>query len=75
VGDRRECFVGIDVSKATLDIANLPDAETWIVTNDDAGLAALLPKLVAHHPTLVVPETTGGFESAAVAGARATSAA
>jgi transposase len=62
-----ECFVGIDVSKATLDIASLPDAETWVVTNDDAGLAELLPRLAALHPTLVVLEATGGFESAAVA--------
>jgi transposase len=62
-----ECFVGIDVSKATLDIASLPDAETWIVPNDDAGLVALVPRLAALHPTLVVLEATGGFESAAVA--------
>jgi len=62
-----ECFVGIDVSKATLDIASLPDAETWTVTNDDAGLAELLPRLVMLRPTLVVLEATGGFESAAVA--------
>jgi len=62
-----ECFVGIDVSKATLDIASLPDAETWLVNNDDAGLAELLPRLAALQPTLVVLEATGGFESAAVA--------
>ena len=62
-----ECFVGIDVSKATLDIASLPDAETWIVTKDDPGLAELVPRLAALHPTLVVLEATGGFESAAVA--------
>ena len=62
-----ECFVGIDVSKATLDIASLPDAETWTVTNDDAGLAELLPRLVTLRPTLIVLETTGGFESATVA--------
>ena len=34
-----EHFIGIDVSKATLDIAALPDGETWTVTNDDDGLA------------------------------------
>ncbi len=62
-----ECFVGIDVSKATLDIASLPDAETWTVTNDDGGLAELLPRLVTLRPTLIVLEATGGFESAAVA--------
>jgi transposase len=64
-----ECFVGIDVSKATLDIASLPDAETWTVTNDDAGLAELLPRLVTLRPTLIVLEATGGFESATVAAA------
>lgn len=62
-----ECFIGIDVSKATLDVASLPDAETWTVTNDDAGLTELLPWVVALAPTLIVLEATGGFESAAVA--------
>ena len=62
-----ECFIGIDVSKATLDVASLPDAETWTVTNDDAGLTELLPRVVALAPTLIVLEATGGFESAAVA--------
>jgi len=62
-----ECYIGIDVSKATLDVASLPDAETWAVTNDDAGLAELLPRLVTLRPTLIVVEATGGFESAAVA--------
>jgi transposase len=55
-------FVGIDVSKATLDIASLPDGENWTVTNDEPGLAELAPRLVALAPTLVVLEATGGFE-------------
>lgn len=62
-----ECFIGIDVSKGTLDIASLPDAESWVVTNEDRGLADLVPRLMALQPTLVVLEATGGFESAAVA--------
>lgn len=62
-----ECFIGIDVSKATLEVASLPDAETWTVTNDDAGLSELLPRVVALAPSLIVLEATGGFESAAVA--------
>ena len=56
-------FVGIDVAKATLDIASLPDWESWTVTNDDVGLAELTPRLVALAPALVVLEATGGFES------------
>jgi len=55
-------YIGIDVSKAMLDIATLPDGESWTVTNDDQGLAELLPRLVALAPTLVVLEATGGFE-------------
>ena len=61
-----DCFIGIDVSKATLDIAALPDGETWTVTNDDAGLAELVPRLLRLTPTLVVLEATGGFETPAV---------
>jgi transposase len=56
------CYIGIDVSKATLDIASLPDGESWTVTNDDLGLAELTPRLVALTPSLVVMEATGGFE-------------
>lgn len=58
-------FIGIDVAKATLDIASLPDGESWTVTNDDSGLAELIPRLVALAPVLVVMEATGGFETPA----------
>ena len=57
-----KCYIGIDVSKATLDIASLPNGESWTVTNDDLGLAELTPRLVALGPTLIVLEATGGFE-------------
>jgi transposase len=57
-----DCCIGIDVSKATLDIASLPDGESWTVTNDDQGLAELTPRLVALAPVLIVMEATGGFE-------------
>jgi transposase len=56
------CYIGIDVSKATLDVASLPDGESWTVTNDDRGLAELTRRLVALAPALVVMEATGGFE-------------
>ena len=62
-----ECFIRIDVAKATLEVASLPDAETWTVTNDETGLSELLPRVAALAPTLVVLEATGGFELAAVA--------
>ncbi len=55
-------YIGIDVSKATLDVALLPDGESWTVTNDDQGLTELTPRLVALAPALIVLEATGGFE-------------
>ena len=57
-----DCYIGIDVSKATLDVASLPNGESWTVTNDDLGLAELTPRLVALAPALVVLEASGGFE-------------
>jgi transposase len=60
-----DCYIGIDVSKAMLDVASLPDGESWTVTNDDPGLAELTPRLVGLAPTLVVLEATGGFETLA----------
>jgi transposase len=62
-----ERFIGIDVAKATLDFAVLPGEETWSTSNDEAGIAQLLPRLAALQPTLVVLEATGGFEHALVA--------
>ena len=61
------CFIGIDVAKATLDVAVRPTGETWRLANEPSAVAALLPRLVARHPTLVVLEATGGFEHVIVA--------
>ena len=54
-------FVGIDVSKAQLDVAVRPDGR-FAVSNDDAGIAQVIERLSAGPPTLVVVEATGGFE-------------
>ena len=55
-------FVGIDVSKDTLDIAVRPTAETWQVANAAAEISTLVAQLEALAPALVVLEATGGFE-------------
>jgi transposase len=62
-----QLFVGIDVAKAQLDIAVRPTGECWTVTNDDAGIAALVAQLEAVAPTLIVLEATGSYQRAAVA--------
>lgn len=55
-------YVGIDVSKAQLDIAVRPSNEAWSVSNDDAGRKPLVSRLKALGPALVVLEATGGYE-------------
>lgn len=57
-------FVGVDVSKAVLDVAVRPSGERLQVGNDDAGIAALVKRLVQLKPELVVLEATGGYEDA-----------
>src|SRR5262245_57626030 len=67
-----QCFVGIDVAKAQLDIALRPTGEGWTVANDDAGIAPLVARLQAVQPTLIVLEATGGYQRAVVAALVAT---
>jgi transposase len=55
-------FVGIDVSKAQLDVALRPSDDCWHVSNDELGIAALVERLQTLQPTLVVLEATGGLE-------------
>lgn len=60
-------FVGIDVSKAHLDVAVHEDEGVRRVANDEEGIQRLLSELVALGPALVVLEATGGFEMPAAA--------
>jgi transposase len=49
-------FVGIDVSKAQLDVAIRPSAQSLSVTNDRAGIKSLIKHLKKLGPQLVVLE-------------------
>lgn len=62
-----EICVGIDVSKATLDVSIGVDGEQFQVSNDDAGLKKLIERLTAVRPGLIVVESTGGLEKLVVA--------
>jgi transposase len=60
-------FVGIDVSKGSLDIARgtgKAATEEWRTGNDEAGIKELVARLTTESgkPTLVVMEATGGHE-------------
>ncbi len=58
-----DVFVGIDVSKARLDVAVRPSGETWSVANDEAGFTELTARLKPLAPRLVVMEATGGYQA------------
>lgn len=62
-----DIFVGIDVSKATLDVALWQPEQAWQVRNDIEGVAKLLQRLQELRPNLVVIEATGGYEKLIVA--------
>ena len=47
-------FVGIDVSKACLDIAVRPQNKRWSVANDEPGIDSLVASMGEMHPTLIV---------------------
>ena len=56
-------FVGIDVSKAHLDVCVRPSGELFRVANDEVGIAELVAKLALVSPALTVLEATGGYEA------------
>lgn len=66
-------IVGIDVSKAILDVATLPQERAWQLERTDAGITSLIEQLQRQAVALIVLEATGGLEAplvAALAGAK-----
>lgn len=60
------CGIGIDVAKATLDVACSTDpGARWHMANDEAGWLALITHVRTLQPTVVVLEATGGYETGA----------
>jgi transposase len=56
-------FAGIDVSKATLELALVDGGKTIVFDNDARGIRALLTQLIAAGPLgAIVLEATGGLE-------------
>lgn len=64
---RGSSYVGIDVSKARLDVAVRPEGQRFEVANDEAGIAALVVRLQEVEPRLVVLEASGGYEASVTA--------
>ncbi len=60
-------FVGIDVSKGTLDVCVRPDGEERGFPNDEVGIGKLVEWMGVLAPERVVLEATGGLEVLVVA--------
>jgi transposase len=56
-------YVGIDVSKAWLDVAIEPREQLWRTENSRAAIATLVRRLGELNPTMIVVEATGGYEA------------
>lgn len=63
----QQIFVGVDVSKNRLDVAFRPDGMAFSEANDPQGISAIVTRLQAIQPTLIVLEATGGLEVPAAA--------
>lgn len=62
-----DCFVGVDVSKVWLDVAQVRGEQVESprrVANDETGRGHLCEELVQRKPALIVMEASGGFEMA-----------
>ena len=58
----KKIYVGIDVSKDTLDVAVHGDKQHWSFPNNETGITKAVSKFKELSPELVVLEATGGFE-------------
>jgi transposase len=56
-------FVGIDVSKDSLDVATYISKKQWRFSNNEAGIGRLIEVIKEPTPALVVMEATGGYET------------
>jgi len=63
---KTEFFIGIDVSKNTLDVGIRPTGESFTFPNTGSGIALLVQHLSGLQPKLIVVEATGGLETGVV---------
>jgi transposase len=62
-----QTMVGVDVSKAHLEVGVLPSGEVWQEANEPTAIARLVKRLLRLAPKLVVMEASGGLEIPVVA--------
>jgi transposase len=55
-------YIGIDVSKARLDVAVGEDGASWSEANTAEGIGRLVKQISEYQPALIAIESTGGLE-------------
>jgi transposase len=66
-GKEPDMYVGVDVSKAVLDVAAIPGPEHSQFGNDAEGVESLVNWIRERIPELIIIEATGGYENGVVA--------
>jgi transposase len=61
----QDCFIGLDISKDTLEVAVRPTEERKTFANQEDGLSLMIDFVKPLFPRLIVLEATGGLEKAA----------
>ena len=64
---REERFIGIDVSKESLEVGVRPEGTHRSVANEEGEISSLVQQLDKIKPALIVVEATGGFQTMVVA--------
>jgi len=59
---KQDEYVGIDVSKKTLDVMTLHGGEHRTVRHDEEGISNICEQMLVLRPKLIVMEATGGYE-------------
>jgi len=62
----QDCFIGLDISKDTLEVAVRPTEARKTFANQEDGLSLMIDFIKPFSPRLIVLEATGGLEKAAV---------
>ena len=65
--EQEATYIGIDVSKAQVDVAVRPTDVRWEAPNDEKGIRQLVSRLKALQPAIVLLEASGGLELPLVA--------
>ena len=71
--EQHAIYAGIDVAKASVDVAIRPGGDRCKVSNDQVGIAALVVQMQQLNPVALVMEASGGLELPLVAALAAAS--